>query len=98
MDKAELSIPIATLHQLTSTPFVIPTGAKRSGGICSAPLGLPKFWSSHADSKALTVWSRSHTTKSCPDTKQKLVAELNFDYVLAAAAGVLTVFSFSSEA
>jgi ribosomal protein L35 len=22
----------------------------RSGGICGAPLGLPKFWSSHADS------------------------------------------------
>ncbi len=40
--------------------IVIPTGAKRSGGICGAPLGLPKFWSSHANSTL-----PGHVEKSC---------------------------------
>jgi hypothetical protein len=30
---------------------------ERSGGICGAPLGLPKFWSSHEDSTALGIAS-----------------------------------------
>src|ERR1700678_4425519 len=38
-------------HLAFPNKIVIPTGAKRSGGICGAPLGLPKFWSSRADSR-----------------------------------------------
>src|SRR6202041_2560913 len=33
------SIHIANSNQKTKPPFVIPTGAKRSGGICSLTLG-----------------------------------------------------------
>ena len=36
-----------------------------------APLGLPQFWSSHAESLALTILVGVVRLKSCPDTKQK---------------------------
>jgi len=33
----------SNLNGSATLPFVIPTGAKRSGGICGAPLGPPEF-------------------------------------------------------
>ena len=36
-----------------------------------APLGLPQFWSSHAESLALTILVGVVRLKSCPDPKQK---------------------------
>jgi hypothetical protein len=36
-------IPVSNLNGSVTLPFVIPTGAKRSGGICSAPVGAPEF-------------------------------------------------------
>ena len=30
--------------EIAALPFVIPTEAQRSGGICSAPLGPPEFF------------------------------------------------------
>jgi hypothetical protein len=45
-----LSIPVADLAESHPSPLVIPTGAKRSGGICSAPCGsLPSFLGSVPD-------------------------------------------------
>jgi hypothetical protein len=35
---------------------------ERSRGICGAPFGLPKFWSSHPDTEALTI-SGAHVDK-----------------------------------
>ena len=35
--------PLSNPNGSAALPFVIPTGAKRSGGICGAPLGPPEF-------------------------------------------------------
>jgi hypothetical protein len=42
-----LSIHIANATQSTTLPFVIPTEAQRSGGICSAPFGPPESSVTH---------------------------------------------------
>jgi hypothetical protein len=46
-------------------PFVIPTEAKRSGGICSAPLRLPKSSLTNLNTKT-APFSRSANTFSQP--------------------------------
>src|ERR1700733_4397415 len=56
----------------TAPPFVIPTEAKRSGGICSAPLGPPEFFAKPPYQRELSIptTNADHTKSVNPQTSR----------------------------